>query len=406
MTDSTQKRMVLGVSGGVAAYKAAELVRLLDGHDVEVQVVMTEAATHFVGPATFEALSHRPVERDLWRPGFAHIDLSRNAQAILVAPASADFMAKVAHGFADDLLSALCLARNCPLYLAPAMNHEMWANAATQRNVATLRADGVTLLGPADGPQACGEVGVGRMLEPEEIAATMLAVWQPKLLAGKRVLVSAGPTFEAIDAVRGIFNLSSGKMGYALARAALAAGAEVTLVSGPTALAAPSGAAAIHVTSAAQMLAAVEAEAPHCDIFISAAAVADYAPAQALAAKLEKSTEALELRLEPTVDIVARVAARPRPPYCVGFAAQTENLREHAERKRRAKKLPLIIANRVPEAFGSDLNEVVLIDANGAEPLGPASKDALAQQIIAHIAQRLPAFEKESTHAEIQSSHS
>lgn len=401
MTDSTQKRMVLGVTGGVAAYKAAELVRLLRANDVEVQVVMTRAATHFVGAATFEALSSRPVERDLWRPGFAHIDLSRNAQAILVAPASADFMAKVAHGFADDLLSALCLARACPLYLAPAMNREMWANAATQRNVHTLRSDGVTLLGPAEGVQACGEIGVGRMLEPEQIAAAMMAVWQPKLLVGKRVLVSAGPTFEAIDAVRGIINLSSGKMGYALAHAALAAGAEVTLVSGPTALPAPPGAATIHVTSAAQMLAAVEAEAPHCDIFISAAAVADYTPARATASKLEKSQDGLTLRLEPTVDIVARIAARARPPFCVGFAAQTEDLREHAERKRHAKKLPLIIANRVPEAFGSDLNEVLLIDANGAQPLGPASKDTLAHQIIAHIAQRLPAFEKESTHAEI-----
>ena len=406
MTDSTQKRMVLGVTGGIAAYKAAELVRLLRAQDIGVQVVMTEAATRFVGAATFEALSGRPVELDLWRPGFVHIDLSRDAQAILVAPASANFIAKIAHGLADDLLSALCLARACPLYLAPAMNCEMWANAATQRNLATLRADGVTLLGPADGSQACGEVGIGRMLEARDIAAAIMAVWQPKLLAGKRVLVSAGPTFEAIDAVRGIYNLSSGKMGYALARAAMTAGADVTLVSGPTSLQAPVGARLIQVTSAAQMLGAVETEASHCDVFISAAAVADYTPAQAATSKLAKSKAPLELRLEPTVDIVARIAARAKPPFCVGFAAQTEDLREHAERKRREKKLPLIIANRVPEAFGSDLNEVLLIDAQAARPLGPASKDTLAAEIIADIARRLPAFEKESSHAEIQSSDS
>ena len=390
MTDSTQKRIVLGVTGGIAAYKSAEIVRLLRAQGIEVEVAMTAAATRFVGPATFEALSGKPVLLELWPTdssrSFLHIDTSRSADAIVIAPASADFIAKLSHGLADDLLSSLCLARDCPLFVAPAMNRQMWSNAATQRNIRSLAEDGVQILGPADGLQACGETGPGRMLEAAEIVAALSAIWQEKIFKRENIVITAGPTFEAIDAVRGIVNLSSGKMGYALAAAASAAGARVRLISGATCLTPPAGVDLIRVTSAADMLAAVEQVIESADIFIAAAAVADYRPVQPMRDKLKKSAERLTLELAPTVDIVAKIAAREKPPFCVGFAAESQDLQAFAEKKRRAKKLPLIIANRVPQAFGGDDNEVILLDEQGAHPLAPASKTILSGQIIEYIA--------------------
>jgi phosphopantothenoylcysteine decarboxylase/phosphopantothenate--cysteine ligase len=387
-------RVVLGITGGIAAYKAAELTRLLVKEGIAVDVVMTAGATRFIAPMTLQALSGHPVLTDLWESGAAnamgHIDLSRGADAILVAPASADFIAKLANGLADDLLSTLCLARNCPLLVAPTMNVQMWNNPATQRNVTQLRADGVEILGPGSGGQACGEVGDGRMIEPEEILAALIAWAQPKLLAGKRVLLTAGPTFEAIDPVRGITNTSSGKMGYALAQACAEAGAKVTLVSGPTALAAPASVRRIDVLSAADMASAVDAEVARADVFIGVAAVADYAPATPQKSKIKKTAAPRSLALKPTVDILARVAARPKPPFCVGFAAETSDVSANAEAKRRKKKLPLLIANRAQDAFGRDENEVALLDARGAHPLPRMTKLALARRLVAEIAQRLP----------------
>jgi phosphopantothenoylcysteine decarboxylase/phosphopantothenate--cysteine ligase len=336
-------RIVLGITGGIAAYKAAELTRLLVKEGVSVDVVMTSAATQFIAPMTLQALSGKPVSTDLWASGPAnamgHIELSRTADAILVAPASADFIAKLAHGHADDLLSALCLARACPLLVAPTMNVQMWNNLATQRNVAQLRADGIEILGPGRGSQACGEVGDGRMIEPEEILAALFAWAQPKLLAGKRVLLTAGPTFEAIDPVRGITNLSSGKMGFSLAQACAEAGAVVTLIAGPAALATPAGVTRVPVRSASEMAAAVDARVKACDIFVAVAAVADYTPAHTRTAKLKKSDQPLTLTMKPTIDILARVAARPKPPFCVGFAAETNDVSKNAEAKRRRKKV-------------------------------------------------------------------
>jgi phosphopantothenoylcysteine decarboxylase/phosphopantothenate--cysteine ligase len=384
------RHIVLGVTGGVAAYKSAELVRLLTQGGFTVQVVMTEAATRFVTAATFQALSGRPVFTDLWDDrvanGMAHIDLSRNASAILVAPASADFIAKLVHGHADDLLSTLCLARECPLLVAPAMNRQMWENPATQRNAAQVAADGVTVLGPDAGDQACGEVGMGRMLEPEQLHAALVAFFEPKRLAGKRVLLTAGPTQEAIDPVRVITNLSSGKMGYALAQACLEAGASVTLVSGPTSLPTPAGAARVDVTSAAQMLDAVERHVGNCDIYIGVAAVADYTVANPSASKHKKGDSPLAIEFAPTVDILARVAARPQPPFCVGFAAESENVVDNADAKRRRKKVPLLVANRAQDALGSDNNAVTLIDDSGRHPLPPGPKLDVARGIVAHIA--------------------
>lgn len=407
MTESIQKRIVLGVTGGIAAYKAAEIVRVLRAQGVAVEVAMTAAATHFVGPATFEALSGQPVLLDLWpsgsKHGFPHIDSSRRADAILIAPASADFLAKLSHGLANDLLSSLCLARDCPLYVAPAMNRHMWSNAATQRNLASLADDGVHILGPADGAQACGETGPGRMLEAADIVAALASVWCEKPLLGRHVVVTAGPTFEAIDAVRGIINSSSGKMGYALAAAARAAGARVTLVSGPSCLPTPAGVELSRVVSAAEMLTTVEQALAAGDIFISAAAVADYRPAEPRDHKIKKSTAALSIELVPTVDILGRVAARKNAPFCVGFAAESENLQELAEQKRRAKKLPLIIANQIPQAFGGDVNEVVLLDDHGAHPLARASKTELARQIIQHVCKLYLAQKQAQPHAQAQS---
>jgi len=391
---SALNRVVLGITGGIAAYKAAELARLLVKEGIAVDVVMTPAATQFIAPMSLQALSGRPVLTDLWASGAAnamgHIDLSRGADAIVVAPASADFIAKLANGHADDLLSTLCLARNCPLLVAPTMNVQMWNNPATQRNMAQLKADGIGVLGPASGSQACGEVGDGRMIEPEEILAALVAWAQPKLLAGKRVLVTAGPTFEAIDPVRGITNLSSGKMGYALAQACAEAGADVTLVSGPTSLPVPGGTRRVDARSAADMAAAVDAAVDRADIFIAVAAVADYAPVRSHASKLKKGAAPLKLELKPTVDILARVAGRRKPPFCVGFAAETDRVNANAESKRRRKKVPLLIANRAQDAVGRDDNEVTLLDERGAHPLPRMPKLALARRLVAEIAVRLP----------------
>jgi phosphopantothenoylcysteine decarboxylase / phosphopantothenate---cysteine ligase len=390
----TLSRIVLGITGGIAAYKSAELARLFVKAGVGVDVCMTPAACRFIAPLTLQALVGRPVHTDLWESGadngMGHIDLSRGADCIVIAPASADFLAKVAHGHADDLLSTLTLARDCPLFVAPAMNRQMWGSAANRRNVAQLVADGVIVLGPGVGDQACGETGEGRMLEPEEIFAAVAAWSQPKALAGRRVLVTAGPTFEAIDPVRGITNTSSGKMGYALAQAALEAGADVTLVSGPTALLTPPGVVRVDVRSAAQMAEAVDAHLDGVDAFIAVAAVADYTPGAPAKAKIKKTGAPLAITLVPTVDILAKVAAGPNPPYCVGFAAETDDVSRHAEEKRRRKKVPLIVANRAQDAFGRDDNEATLLDDAGTHPLPRMDKLALARRIVAEIASRLP----------------
>jgi phosphopantothenoylcysteine decarboxylase/phosphopantothenate--cysteine ligase len=387
------KRVVLGVTGGIAAYKSAELARLLVKDGVQVDVVLTDAGARFVTATTFQALSGRPVATSLWQSGaenaMGHIGLTRGADLILVAPATADFLARLAHGRADDLLATLCLARECPLLVAPAMNVQMWSNPATQRNVAQLAADGATILGPGSGELACLEYGDGRMLEAEELRAALHAFVQPKVLAGKRVVVTAGPTFEAIDPVRGITNLSSGKMGFALARAAADAGASVTLVAGPTTLATPAGVRRVDVESAAQMAAAVMHGIEGCDIFIAVAAVADYAPAHASARKLKKSGQDLTLTLNPTVDILGTVAARPDAPFCVGFAAESHDVDENAEAKRKHKRVPLMVANRAQDAFGRDDNEVTLLDGAGRHPLARMDKVSLARRLVGEIARRL-----------------
>jgi len=396
----TGKSIVLGVTGGVAAYKAAELARLLVKAGARVNVVLTEAGARFVGPATFQAITGQPVWSDLWDQrmpsGMAHIDLTRGADAILVAPASADFLAKLVHGRADDLLSALCLARpragvdgavaNCPLLAAPAMNVQMWQNPATQRNVAQLIADGVMLLGPASGEQACGEVGPGRMLEAVELFDDLVASFQPKRLAGKRVLLTAGPTYEPLDPVRGLTNLSSGKMGFALARASAEAGAAVTLVAGPVSLPTPRGVKRIDVQSAAEMRTVVLQAVEGSDIFLAVAAVADYRPAQAAEHKIKKGAAAMTVELTPNPDILAEVAARPHAPFCVGFAAESQDLAGYAEGKRLLKKLPLVVGNLVQDGLGGDRNSVVLFDAAGQHPLPPALKIDVARGIVAHLA--------------------
>jgi len=395
-------KILLGVTGGIAAYKAAELARLLQRNNVEVRVAMTDAGTKFVTPATFQALTGKPVITDLWDASFdnsmAHIELSRGVDAIVIAPATADFLAKLAHGICDDLLSTVAVARNCPLLVAPAMNREMWDNPATQRNVATLRNDGIAVLGPAAGDQACGEVGMGRMLEPEDLVHDILAFLSPKKLAGRKVLVTAGPTFEAIDTVRGITNLSSGKMGYAVAEAALAQGADVTLVSGPTSILPPPRAHFVYVTSAAEMFNAVKAHVAGIDLFFGVAAVADYTPVEASNRKLKKSNTPLELHLKPTEDILAYVAALPNAPFCVGFAAESENLADYAQAKRAKKKIPMIVANLVQHAVGREENEVTIYDDAGAHPVARASKGQVAHRILAHA---LGLFEAKSLRATI-----
>lgn len=385
------KRIILGVTGGIAAYKSAELVRLLGKQGAVVQVAMTEGATHFVTPTTFQALSGRPVYTNQWDArmpnAMAHIDLSRQADLMLIAPATADFMARLAQGMADDLLATMVLARDCPLLVVPAMNRQMWENPATQRNVTQLLLDGVQLLGPASGEQACGEVGAGRMLEPEEILEEVIAFFAPKVLAGKRVLITAGPTFEAIDPVRGITNLSSGRMGYAVARAARQAGAEVMLVSGPVGFEAPQGVDRIKVVSALDMHAAVLARAPASDIFIAVAAVADYRVTNAAEHKLKKDTGGIPpIELVENPDILAEVAALKNGPFCVGFAAESRNLEKYAQAKRRKKNIPLIAGNLIQDGFGGDDNRLVLFDDVGVHPLTPAPKSVLARQLIEHIA--------------------
>jgi phosphopantothenoylcysteine decarboxylase/phosphopantothenate--cysteine ligase len=388
MEQTKAKRIVLGVTGGIAAYKAAELARLLIKQGVEVQVAMTAGASHFITPTTMQALTGRPVLTSQWDEsgnGMAHINLSRVADAIVIAPATADFIAKLAQGSADDLLSTMCLARNCPLLIAPAMNRQMWEHPATQRNIAQLKLDGVLILGPDSGVQACGEEGLGRMLEADQLAQTVMASLQPKLLAGVKVLITAGPTYEAIDAVRGITNRSSGKMGYALAQAALEQGAEVTLVSGSVSLQPPQGAMVLKVESALQMFDAVKQQVGNCDIFIGVAAVADYRVAQASAQKIKKSSDNLTLELVPNPDILAYVAALPKPPFCVGFAAESENLRAYATQKRAAKKLPLLAANLAQDAIGADDNELVLFDDAGEHLLPRADKLTQARALLNHM---------------------
>jgi len=352
---------------------------------------MTEAARGMVTPATFQALSGKPVYSDMWDASIpdnmAHIEVSRGKDAIVIAPATADFIAKLANGLADDLLSTLCLARECPLIVAPAMNRQMWQNAATRRNVERLVRDGVTVLGPASGDQACGEVGMGRMLEAHEIAESVAGLLAPRLLDGARVLITAGPTFEPIDAVRGITNRSSGKMGYAIARAAVNAGARVTLISGPVNLSAPAGAEVTQVVTAAEMFDAVKRNTAHADIYIGVAAVADYRVDKPRRHKIKKTdSRQLDLRLVPNPDILAWIAARPNPPFCVGFAAESRNLDANADEKRRRKKVPLMVANLAQEAIGSDENEVTLLDDRGTHKLPRAPKEAVARQLISHIA--------------------
>jgi len=397
--DLKGKKIVLGLSGGVACYKAAELCRALTKEGASVQVVMTDAATHFIGPVTMQALSGRTVYTDQWdgriANNMAHIDLTRDADAILVAPCSADFLFKLAHGATDDLLSTLCLARpnHVPLLVAPAMNVEMWDKPPTQRNVERLRDDGVCIFGPAAGSQACGETGMGRMLEPNELLEELVASFQPKVLAGKRVLITAGPTYEAIDPVRGITNLSSGKMGYAVARAAREAGAEVTLVSGPTALDTPHGVRRIDVQSAQQMLDAVMAGVEGQHIFIAVAAVADWRVENASEQKIKKDGTALpQLSFAQNPDILATVAATTSLngwPYCVGFAAESENLIEYGAAKREKKGIPLLVGNIGHHTFGQDENAIVLFDDSGHTVLPQAGKLQLARQLVSEIAKRL-----------------
>jgi len=390
MSELNNKRILLGITGGIAAYKSAELVRELQRRGADVQVVMTESACRFVTPVTMQALSGKPVFTDMWDNrvpnGMPHIELSRDRDIIVVAPATAGFIAKLVHGAANDLLSTLCLARECPLIVAPAMNRQMWENPATQRNIAQLRQDGIVVLGPESGDQACGEKGMGRMLEPADLARAVAAWFQPRLLAGTRMLITAGPTFEPIDPVRGITNRSSGKMGYAVARAALEAGAQVTLVSGPVALEAPSSAKLVRVETAREMFDAVNENIGSCDIFVGVAAVADYHVGNRKQQKIKKDGAVPTLELVPNADIIEAVARRPDPPFCVGFAAESEKLEQNAEAKRRRKKLPLLAANLVQAAIGTDDNELVLFDNDGVHWLARASKLELARALIRHIA--------------------
>jgi phosphopantothenoylcysteine decarboxylase / phosphopantothenate---cysteine ligase len=393
-----KRHIVLGLSGGIACYKAAGLTRALVKAGASVQVVMTEAAEAFITPVTMQALSDRPVYTSQWDAreanNMAHINLTRDADALIVAPASADFIAKVANGLADDLLSLLCLARpieRVPLLLAPAMNLEMWAHPATQRNVARVRADGALVLGPGSGDQACGETGDGRMLEAHELCDEVIASLQPKLLVGRRVLVTAGPTFEAIDPVRGITNLSSGKMGFAIARAAQEAGAEVTLVAGPVHLPTPRHVRRIDVASAQQMHDAVLPLAPSQHVFVATAAVADWRPASYAQRKIKKdgSATAPALELAENPDILAAVARLPQRPYCVGFAAETDDLAKNARDKLARKNVPLMVGNIGPSTFGRNENALLLVDARGERQLPSADKLNLARELVREVSTRL-----------------
>ena len=395
MQTLTNKRILLGVSGSIAAYKSAELVRLLRAAGAEVQVVLTRGGAEFITPLTLQALSGRPVHHRHLDPeteaAMGHIELARWADAILVAPASADFLARLAQGRADDLLASICLASEIPLAVAPAMNRRMWSQPATRANVELLRRRGVRVFGPASGEQACGEVGEGRMLEPAELVACLGGLFESGVLQGLQVLVSAGPTREPIDPVRFLSNRSSGRMGYALARAAVEAGAAVTLVSGPVALAPPQRLRLVQVETAAEMYEAVMAAAPGADLYIGAAAVADYRPRQRLLDKLKKTAAPLTLELEPTADILAAVAALEDGPFTVGFAAETTNVEDYARAKLRDKSLDLVVANRVGGAAGgfeTEDNAAVALWAGGRKAFPLQSKDKLARELIRLIAER------------------
>jgi len=397
------KKIVLGISGGIAAYKTPELARQLMQEGASVQVVMTEAAQQFVTPVTMQALTGNPVYLSQWDStipnNMAHIELSRSADAILIAPASADLMAKLSLGLADDLLSTLCLARDCPLLLTPAMNKQMWEHAATQRSAQRLADDGVALLGPASGFQACGEVGMGRMLEPAEITEQVIAFFQKKTLVGKKVLITAGPTFEAIDPVRGITNHSSGKMGFAIARAAVEAGAQVHLIAGPcdleTPLLATGQITRTNVLSAKEMHAATLAAAD-CDVFFAVAAVADWGIAKPAKEKIKRQgNQAPTLEFVANPDILLDLAktvqikgGKPHP-YCVGFAAESTDLEKHADEKRKRKNIPMIVGNIGPDTFGSDLNQLLIIDASGSKKIAKAEKLQLARQLIQLVAKKI-----------------
>jgi phosphopantothenoylcysteine decarboxylase / phosphopantothenate---cysteine ligase len=402
MNDLAGKHIVLGLTGGIACYKAAELCRALIKEGATVQVVMTEASEQFITSVTMQALSGRSVYGSQWDPrepnNMPHINLSREADGILIAPCSADFMAKLVHGRADELLSLMCLARpigRVPLLIAPAMNREMWAHPATQRNMAQLAADGATLLGVGSGPQACGETGDGRMLEPQDLLEDLVAFFQPKLLAGRKLVITAGPTFEALDPIRGITNHSSGKMGFAIARAAREAGADVALVAGPVSVPTPRGVRRIDVKSARDMLAATQAETPSADIFIAAAAVADWRPVTEADQKIKKvgSGDAPTVRFTENPDILATVAqgerARRGELFCVGFAAESHDLVKHATEKRKRKGIPLLVGNIGPLTFGQDDNQMLLVDADGVQELPRASKTDCARRLVGEIARRL-----------------
>ena len=403
MQSLLNKKIVLGISGGIAAYKAPELARQLMKEGASVQVVMTEAAQQFVTPVTMQALTGNPVYLSQWDStipnNMAHIELSRSADAILIAPASADLMAKLSLGLADDLLTTLCLARDCPLLLTPAMNKQMWEHAATQRSANRLLDDGVTLLGPASGFQACGEVGMGRMLEPAEITEQVISFFQKKSLAGKKVLITAGPTFEAIDPVRGITNHSSGKMGFAIARAAIEAGAQVHLIAGPCDLDTPLEATGqitrTNVVSAKEMHAAT-LKATDCDIFFAVAAVADWGIATPAKEKIKRQgNEAPNLEFVANPDILLDIAKAAKTkagkpyPYCVGFAAESTDLEKHADEKRKRKGIPMIVGNIGPDTFGSDLNQLIVIDSAGSKKFAKAEKLRLARQLIALVAKKI-----------------
>ena len=401
MTSLANKKIVLGISGGIAAYKSAELVRALIQEGAEVQVVMSESAMQFITPVTMQALSGKPVYSSQWDAritnNMAHIELSRGADAILIAPASADLMAKLSLGLADDLLTTMCLARDCPLLIAPAMNLQMWGHPATQRSLKRLEDDGVIVLGPGSGDQACGEVGMGRMLEPSELSEQLVAFFQPQVLSGKRVLITAGPTFEAIDPVRGITNRSSGKMGFAIAQAAVEAGAEVHLIAGPCDLPTPLQSTGrikrTNVITGEEMHRATLASA-NCDVFFAVAAVADWTIANRASQKIKRQEQSglhLEFRSNPDILLdMAKLAKRTSRPYCVGFAAETDRLGKHSKEKRIRKGIPMIVGNIGPATFGLDTNEILVVDEKGNQNLGRASKLELARKLIAIVSSRLP----------------
>ncbi len=400
MASLANKKIVLGISGGIAAYKSAELARALIQEGAQVQVVMTEAAQQFITPVTLQALTGQSVYTNQWdgriANNMAHIELSRQADAILIAPASADLMAKLSLGLADDLLSTLCLARDCPLLIAPAMNLQMWAHPATQRSLERLNKDGVMVLGPGSGDQACGEVGLGRMLEPSEISEQLIAFFQPQVLKNKRVLITAGPTFEAIDPVRGITNLSSGKMGFAVAQAAVEAGAQVHLIAGPCDLETPLVSSGrilrTNVTSGEEMYQAV-LDSATCDVFFAVAAVADWTIANRAKQKIKRQEKTgLDLQFRSNPDILlemAKIAKRKSKPYCVGFAAETDHLGKHCKEKRVRKGIPMIVGNIGPTTFGLDTNEILVVDEKGSKNLGRASKLDLARRLITIVATRI-----------------